>query len=441
MKKIVIISYFFAPANMIGAVRMTKLAKYLNKKGYDVQVFTSPNNSILFEKENNGYDEILANDIADISVTRVEHSNFYKKFASFLRTRFFNGKTNITSTSSSSEKSSIGSIKTKIRKKILHYGFYWVLMLQDIDFSIQGKRLINKSGGISDSVIISTYGPLANHLLAKKIRKRNKWIADFRDPIAQYENYRLERWINKRIENNIVKQADAVVGVADSYLKTILSDSDKEKNIITNGYDTEDLRYVPTSTDDKKKKLRFCYTGTLYSGMRDITPIFEAIQVLGKEGKINLNDIEIVYAGPQGEYVLNLANQYGVEEIIVNKGFVPRYESLAIQKDADVIIVLTWNVADNIGYLPGKFLEHLMFRKEIFGYIAGPYHGSELKQIVHDLNIGECFEETDADVKKKIQDYIEDLYNSKFHTYCKDKVDSYSYSNICAQYINLINRI
>ena len=41
MKKLLIISYFFAPAAKIGAVRWTKLAKYLNATGkYDIDIIT-----------------------------------------------------------------------------------------------------------------------------------------------------------------------------------------------------------------------------------------------------------------------------------------------------------------------------------------------------------------------------------------------------------------
>ena len=37
-KRALIISYYFAPQNTIGAIRPTKLAKYLTRLGYDVTV-------------------------------------------------------------------------------------------------------------------------------------------------------------------------------------------------------------------------------------------------------------------------------------------------------------------------------------------------------------------------------------------------------------------
>ena len=39
-KRILIISYYFAPQNVIGAVRPTKLAKYLTRMGHEVTVIS-----------------------------------------------------------------------------------------------------------------------------------------------------------------------------------------------------------------------------------------------------------------------------------------------------------------------------------------------------------------------------------------------------------------
>ena len=39
--KILIISFFFAPVNKIGAVRVSKTAKYLERFGHDVRILTN----------------------------------------------------------------------------------------------------------------------------------------------------------------------------------------------------------------------------------------------------------------------------------------------------------------------------------------------------------------------------------------------------------------
>ena len=63
-KRILIISYFFAPQNAMGAVRPTKLAKYLSRMGHEVTVLCGPG-------MNDRRDPTLARDLAALRVYRV----------------------------------------------------------------------------------------------------------------------------------------------------------------------------------------------------------------------------------------------------------------------------------------------------------------------------------------------------------------------------------
>ena len=57
-KKILFICNYFAPDNTIAAVRTSKLAKYLQQNGYEVEVITEKKNAEL-------EDEILKNLLCD----------------------------------------------------------------------------------------------------------------------------------------------------------------------------------------------------------------------------------------------------------------------------------------------------------------------------------------------------------------------------------------
>jgi len=39
--KVLIVSFWFPPANVVGAIRVGKLARYLDRHGYDVRVLTA----------------------------------------------------------------------------------------------------------------------------------------------------------------------------------------------------------------------------------------------------------------------------------------------------------------------------------------------------------------------------------------------------------------
>ena len=65
-KRILIISYYFAPQNAIGAVRPTKLAKYLTRMGHEVTVLCGPG-------MNDRRDPTLERDLGELADVRVIH--------------------------------------------------------------------------------------------------------------------------------------------------------------------------------------------------------------------------------------------------------------------------------------------------------------------------------------------------------------------------------
>ena len=75
MKKILMVCNYFAPDNVIAAVRITKIAKYLNQRGYEV--------SVIAEQRQNIEDEILGRDAEGIKVIRVNNSAGVLKFIAF----------------------------------------------------------------------------------------------------------------------------------------------------------------------------------------------------------------------------------------------------------------------------------------------------------------------------------------------------------------------
>ena len=72
MKRILFICNYFAPDATIAAVRTTKLVKYLKQSGYEVDFLACKNDGL-------SVDEILVNDIDDVSVVYAHNSEKFKK--------------------------------------------------------------------------------------------------------------------------------------------------------------------------------------------------------------------------------------------------------------------------------------------------------------------------------------------------------------------------
>lgn len=431
--KIIIISYYYAPSNIMAAIRMSKISKYLIRDGYDVTVVTSANNTLLFLKENEDTDTILEEDTINVPVIRVEHSRLYQYLCKQIRLRFNHVKPG----EDRSRTQEAGYLKMK--RRILHLGLFFLSLVQDYDFVHQGYKIIKKVNKKNDVIVISSYGPLGSHLLGLKIKKRNhfKWIADFRDPIAQKENAIYEYRLNKWYERKICKKADLVTAISTGTLKTI---GYNKGQVITNGFDPEDLLYLDDSITNPTK-YRIVYTGTLYSGKRDLSPLFLAIREIEKKDKNLVHKIEIIYAGVQEEVFFSMAKKIGVEQYVCSIGKVERKKALELQKSADLLVVATWNNVEGNGVLSGKFLEYLMFNTPILGLVSGKYCNSELKQRIDECNIGFCYEEgknNNRELVGFLQNELDNYVKHKAGNGNRKIINRYSYSYITNQFIDII---
>lgn len=448
MKKILIISYYYAPANMMGAVRATKLSKYLQRRGYEVDVICSEKNNLMYIPGNILSDEKLAFDTEKVNKIVVKHSKLYSYLALFIK-RILTKKEKDKDINNTVLKKD-NRVDVKIRKKntlkkIIHFFSYCMSVLQDIDFYFQAKKVSCKD--ISNySVVISTYGPTGSHFVGagiKKINPKTLWIADFRDPIAQPSNGRLEFILNKGVEKYVIKKSDIITAVSKGYLAEILKETHKRSYVITNGYDRDDIKIE--SQKLIKNKLSFVYTGTTYAGKRDLGPIFNAIRELINENKIDVEKIEFLYAGPEENIIYDIGIKTNLLEIIKSYGLVSRTESLNIQNSSDILCVATWNVKGHTGVLPGKFLEYLYFNKPIISIVTGEVGNSEISNIIEKDNLGFAFEAVKEDIDFiNLKKYILACYQTKIITQNELKlapnnsINKYNYEKITDDFIRIM---
>ena len=426
-KKIIIISYFFAPANMMGAIRMTKISKYLFKKGYDISVITSDNSTLLFQKEKCDVDPFLQNDIEGMDVRRVKHGFLYSFVSKILR-KFSTGRPSYVQTKTTK--------KRTFKRKLLHYILFYMSLWQDKDFARRGKKVFKSLSSQEGNIIISSYGPVASHLLAAKVKgKKDVLICDFRDPIAQNTNYKHEFKVNKRLEKTFINRSDYVVAVSKGYLASLGLEEDNNHLVITNGFDLSDYNEV-VSKENRREKIVISYVGTLYSGKRDLTPLFKALNELRSLEGLDISRFELHYAGPQGDYFNDVCSKSGLSDISKNFGQITRDESVKLQAESDCILVLTWNDYDGQGVLPGKFFEAMMFDKPLLVLVSGTSKNSEIKKLLPE-NAGFCFEEANENDLNHLKDFLRSLYFNEGH-FSMDGFHKYNYKNIATKYEMII---
>ena len=182
--------------------------------------------------------------------------------------------------------------------------------------------------------------------------------------------------------------------------------------VLYNGF--EHVSDAEFTTESEKDVLSFCYTGQVYAGKQDFSPLLKALRKLSDERKISLDKIRIHYAGRNFGYLYQKAEKYGVANVMIDHGHMQREDVLQLQKRSDLFVVLSWNTKKSQGVLTGKFYEGIRAHKPILAMVAGEVPNSELNLIEQQYHYGFCYETS----RKKEQfgrlcDYIEKAYQDK----------------------------
>lgn len=385
MKKILIISEYFAPVQEIASIRWTKIAKYL-KSGHDVEITVLTNKKnyfdkkleipisrkdILLEKELVMIDKVLEGDYGKLCI-------LYYKIRNKLKGTEKNDK-------KMTEKRNDEMKKGKeCFRDILSF---WNNIIKDFIMTRQVMKMVSKSFFDFD-VIISTCGPAWTHRIAEKLKKRNPkvfWIADFRDPYAKDDDGFFSFHYHKNFVSKHCRNADVITRVND---KMQLFEKEGQRVVtIHNGYDPEEA-LSPVSPD----KFRMVYTGFLYDGKRKLNPVFLAVKDLIKEGKIAQEDILFEYAGSSEMTFMDQAVQCGMQGQVEKHGVVERKKALEMQRKSAVLLQSAWNTKLERVEWTGKMYEYMMAGKPIVYMVSGDEPYSLPSKLMPKLG-GVCYEE------------------------------------------------
>jgi glycosyltransferase involved in cell wall biosynthesis len=421
--RILFISYYFAPQNSIAAVRTTKIVKYLIKLGYDVDVVCAPSYFI---------DPILKKDLENIKNRYVVHG--FKVYEEIQRT---NINKNIGS------KTSFKKVIKKHLKNILNVFFpnslsTYLDLIDSLIWQHKAKlKILNKK--LNYNIIISSFGPIGSHILGLKLKRKNKkslWIADYRDPMIQEGQNKIVKLIYKYYQTEALKYADVSFCISQGLKEELETLTKKSKiYVVTNGYDSDDTKIL-TKKNFYIGKLIFSYCGALYSGKRDLSPLFSILKELVIENKIEKDLIIIVYAGSEYSVLQKMAKMFDFESNIINLGVVSRDQSLNVTNSSDIALLTTWNKKYSKGVITGKVYELILMKKPIFVFVNGKEKNSEIRKMIERLNAGIVFEEADKNTYSIMKNEIELVYQKKIEKcniireYNNNYRNEFNYENI-----------
>ena len=239
------------------------------------------------------------------------------------------------------------------------------------------------------NIILASAPPNSGLIAAQRIARlcRAPWIADLRDLWADnsyYTHPSWRLWIDQLIERSILRSAAGLVTVSPIWADTLRGKYHQPVACIPNGFVAEDFPEDPIGPEPGDV-VSILYTGNIYAGYRDPTPLFRAIGLLAPAER---QHVAVHFYGPgerDAQGVMAAAASAGVADRVLLHGRVSYRESLSLQQSADVLLLLQWNNVKDAGNIPAKFFEYLGARRPIL--LLGYEHGN-LAQIIRERGAG-----------------------------------------------------
>jgi hypothetical protein len=366
--KILFITHAFPPFNSIGAVRSSKTTKHLFESGYEIKVISCDN-------------QLLPNNLAlEIPNQLVEYTNWFNVNSPL---QYILGKKKVAA------KGFVPASKY-LPNWIQSLGFLYRNLINFPDGQIgwypfakqAGERLIKKW---KPDLIFASASPYTSLLIACYLSKKHKipWVAELRDLWVDNHNNTALHWrlkLDKLLEKRVLCSASGLVTVS-SPLKNILeSKYSIPCEVVTNGFDPDDIPNSP-NVPFSDGLVRIVYTGTVYNYHQDPSPIFKALQLMGKDKE----KVRIHFYGRFLSFSQQRANEHQVGHLVEHHDSVSHQESISIQTQADVLLLLCGHAPSWKGVYTGKLFEYLGARRPI---ICIGISDGVAANLIHELSVG-----------------------------------------------------
>lgn len=150
---------------------------------------------------------------------------------------------------------------------------------------------------------------------------------------------------------------------------------------MTNGFEPRDFEGFEYSSGTPRLLIR--YVGTIYAGLQDPTPLFQAIHLLRDRG-VEI-DARVEFFGADSHEVRAAADNLGLSDCVTFLGRVSHAEAVRVQVEADILLLLFWDHPHEKGVLTGKLFEYIGARRPILCMGLDEGVGPDL---VRDENLG-----------------------------------------------------
>lgn len=394
LKKLLIITYYWPPAGGPGVQRWLKFVKYLPDFNIEPHVYVPQNPTYPI------VDEGLQSEVSSKAII-IKRPIFepYQMAAFFSKNK--------------TKKISSGIIPNKKKQSLLERILLWVrgnIFIPDARFmwvnpSVAFLKKYIKENQID--TIVTSGPPHSLHLIGLQLKEDLdiNWLADFRDPwttIGYHKALRLSAFANKKhkkLESQVLNTADTIIVTSKTTKKEFERLTDKPIEVITNGYDVENVTKQTLDTN-----FSLAHIGSLLSE-RNPTILWESLYELLAEIPDFKSHFELKLMGAVSQEVLQSIADFKLTEYTTNLGYVSHQVALEHQRKSQVLLLIEIDSKDTQSIIPGKLFEYMVSERPILA--LGP-EGSDFAEILIETNTGTFFL---YDQKEALKKQITAYYN------------------------------
>lgn len=389
MRRVLFVAAFFPPINAVGSIRPAKIAKYLPEHGWEPTVLT--------------VDRFVSRPATmplEIPVARVVRARFVDPLGLGIRAARGDAGPSAAAADGIAE-GQRAPARHAIRRRVYDLARRLVpvnavrvpdrLMPWYPAAVRQGGRLL--AGGGFDA-LLSTSPPPTAQLVASTLAHRSglPWVADMRDPwTTDLTQRRREPWqsLEAALERRTMGRATTIVTVSEILADAFAARFGRPCLSIPNGFDA-DLPDAPAPSP--LGHLTITYTGSVYTGLQDPTPLLAALATLRASGQLDPGQLTLrVYGNDRGDLPA-LAAAHGVADFIAFHDAVPHPEAMLRQREGHALLHLGFPDPAMAGYYSLKVFEYLQAQRP---FLALGRAGGIVDRLLRECGVGRVLETAD----------------------------------------------
>jgi glycosyltransferase involved in cell wall biosynthesis len=268
------------------------------------------------------------------------------------------------------------------------------------------------------------------------------WIPDFRDPwtnIDFYQDLRLTRWADRKhhqLEHKVLTRATRVVTASWRSRDEFKEISGRDDIVvIPNGYDDADFANEERITPDEK--FTVVHLGSMNKD-RNPDGWWKAVRKAVDTNSALKQNLQIKLVGPVDFIIRESVNQFGLQDFVEFKEYIPHAEAVKMMRQAQVLLLIINHAPNARTMIPGKLYEYLGSGRPLFTI---GYKDSDSAKVIHMTNGGPVLKYDDVEgMKEQLLSYFEVYQSGKLDSSVTG-IERFTRKNLAGEYALLLDSI